>query len=102
MMLFNLLHCSSYCGKSIRLCAPRLSLRSRALFQPLKLRKTLLEILFAAKDAHIVLHRFLQVAMHVVWAVAVPALKRLEHFTRPLINLTVVNARRPDLFRMCG
>ena len=75
---------------------------SRAVFQPLDFRDTVLEILFAAKDAHVVLHRFLQVTMHIVRALAGAALKRLDHFTRSFVDLGVVNARCPGLFRVLG
>src|SRR2546427_4939484 len=71
-------------------------------FQPLDFSETLLEIPFTAKDAHIVLHRFLQVAMHIVRAVAVAALKRLKHFARGFLNLSVVKLWRFRLFRMLG
>src|SRR5437763_1712440 len=73
-----------------------------AVFQLLNLRKTLLEILFTPKDAHVRLHRLLQVSMHIVRAVTVAALKRREHFIRSFLNLSFVNVRRSDLFRVFG
>src|SRR2546421_12343214 len=72
-----------------------------AVFQLLNFRKTLLEIVFTPKDAHIRLHRLLQVSMHIVRAVTA-ALKRREHFTRSFLNLSFVNVRRSDLFRVFG
>src|SRR5260370_34542233 len=72
------------------------------LFQFLDLCETLVQIVLVTKNADVILHRFLQVAMHVVRTVGIFALKRLQHFPRSSVSLRAVNVRRADSLRMFG
>src|ERR1700730_7608984 len=70
------------------------------LFQHLNLGKPLLKIILIAKDADIVLHCFLQIAMNIVGTISGSACKGRKHFALSFFDLLFIYRSWPRLLCM--